>query len=167
MSKSSVPVFLSILGIVAFAALAVMPASGDITSTRGLPVDGEVSGVITESYADESGLTEVYIESDNEDLGTLILTNGNPATGANDLEQFSAILESRLSCGGQMVLQAMNGNVIAASSAPVVPTIVCCDRPRNRCFKTTPAKCATKGTNIDPSDGAPFTSFADCTANCK
>ena len=167
MSKTPVPVLLSVLGIACVAALVVPPVSGDITSTLGIPVDGEVSGVVSETHADESGLTEVYIESDDENLGTLILTNGDPAMGANDLEQFGAIFEGGLSCGGQLVLQAVNGNVVAASSAPVVPAVICCDIPRNRCFKTPARKCATKGTTIDPSDGAPFTSMADCTQNCK
>ncbi|MCH9648164.1 MAG: hypothetical protein K0U98_07995 [Deltaproteobacteria bacterium] len=166
MSKSSIPVLFSIFGVIAFAALMVPSASGDITSTRGLPVDGEISGVISETHMDESGLSEVYIESDDEELGTLVLTNGDPAMGANDLEQFGAVLESGVSCGGHVVLQAMNGNLIGASFSRS-SKVICCDASRNRCFKASARSCATKGTPTDPTDGNAWTSMKDCEDNCK
>jgi len=150
--------------------LVAPPVSGDIISTTGIPVNGEVSGTVAETQADESGLTEIYIEADDESYGTLIVFNGDPAMGANDLEQFGGVLESGMSCGGggQVVLQAMNGNVISATSAPVVPGQLCCVIAQNRCFYIRPSKCAGKGGTLDdPTDGNPWTSMGDCTTNCK
>ncbi len=158
MSRKSLLHALSLLGVGILAAWVVVPVFGEVTSTSGQPVDGEVYGVVLEVHEDESGLTEVYFESESEELGVLVLTNGDPATGANDLDQFGGVLRDSMSCGGGVALTVANGNVVSVASEPLAPNVICCIVPH--CSKKSQRSCDKKGGVTG------FTSMKDCAQSC-
>lgn len=136
----------------------------EVRKTDGLPVDGEIPGVVLELHSDEAGLSEVYFVSDFDDIGVLVLTNGDPMLGANDLEQFGGVLSDGLSCQGQVILNVSNGNLSGASIAAREGNIVCCILPN--CSMKSRRSCARKG-GVTGMGGVPFTSFKDCVDRCR
>lgn len=163
MVRASVPSSWRVFVLITLSAWAVAPVFGEVISTTGQPVDGEVPGVVLEVHEDETGITEVYFESDFEDLGLLILINGDPALGANDLDQFGGVLREALSCQGSITLETVNGNVVGATLAPPVPNVICCIVPN--CSRTPQRSCDRKG-GVTAIGGRSFSSFKDCVRRC-
>lgn len=158
MSKETISYAFRALGLAVLAVVLTVPVSGDVISTMGQPVDGEVPGYVVELHSDESGLSEVYFQSDFDDLGVLILVNGDPAMGTNDLEQFGDVLREALSCGSGVDLQAVNGNVVGATLSAPRPNVICCINAH--CSKKPERTCDRKGGTKG------WTSMKDCIQNC-
>ncbi len=132
----------------------VTPATADVTHELGFPVNGSIPGTVTELMADEGGLFNItFVTEEGE---TLFISNGDPASGRNDLDQFGAFLMDSFGRDGDLFLQVANNNLVGVVEKSPFDMVWCCIQ--GLCKKVKRSKCDKRGTE--------YPSQAACQQNC-
>lgn len=123
----------------------------EVSSSNGLPVDGEITGWVTEVIASEAGVDVIAIGSETEPYDDLFITNA-----AGDLDQFGDLLIQGLVADAPVTLTVMNNDLVNVTLK--TGNVWCCYG--GLCRRVKPSKCADN-------NGTEYSSQRACDKNCE